>query len=84
MDNVGKKISPAILDVVVNEAGRIGLSVDEYILRLMPKAAGELALEPLASDKEFEADMFTLADEAPANESYHGIYSREDIYYEHD
>ena len=84
MENVVKEISPEILDIVVKEAGRSGLSVDEYLLRLMPKAAGELALEPAASDSEFEADMISLRDETPSNGSYNGTYSREDIYFDHD
>ena len=84
MENVVKEISPEILGAVVNEADRLGLSVDEYLLRLMPKAAGELALEPIASDAEFEADMISLAEEVPENGSYNGTYSREDIYFDHD
>ena len=84
MANVVKEISPEILDIVAKEAGRTGLSVDEYLLRLMPKAAGELALEPLASDAEFEADMMSLGEETTTNGSYNGTYSREDIYFDHD
>ena len=84
MENVVKEISPEIFDIVVNEAGRLGLSVDEYLLVLMPKAAGELALEPIASDAEFETDMISLGDETPENGSYNGTYSREDIYFDHD
>ena len=83
MDNVVKEISPEIFDIVVNEADRLGLSVDDFLLRLIPTADGELALAP-ATDAEFEADMTLLGDEPSQNDPYDGTYSREDIYFDHD
>lgn len=77
------QISPELLALIEHQAKKLGLSVDEYLRRLLPVNEKELALESDGDDKEFENDMRAFAEGTEDLPSYRGIYSREDIYLDH-
>lgn len=82
MNAIFEQIRPETLTLVEAHAKHLGLSVDEYLRRLLP--AEELALKADAEDDEFESDMVVFAEGAEILPEYNGIYSREDIYFDHD
>ncbi|MDQ3749015.1 MAG: hypothetical protein M3367_08400, partial [Acidobacteriota bacterium] len=63
---------------------KFGLSVDDYLRRLLPTDEQELALKADVKDDEFEADMIAFAERTDDLPIYNGTYSREDIYFDHD
>jgi hypothetical protein len=72
----------ATLEQIRPETLSLGLSMDEYLRRLLPPE--ELALKADANDDEFEKDMTIFAEGAENLPAYNGTYSREDIYFDHD
>lgn len=76
-----EEIKPEILKKLEKQAKIFGLSIDEYLLAVLPKTEKEL---PLSSGDEFEADMIAFAEIDKNLSSYDGTYSREDIYFDHD
>lgn len=75
-----EQIRPETLTLIEAHAKHLGLSVDEYLRRLLPME--ELALK--ADDDEFESDMAVFAEGAENLPEYKGTYSREDTYFDHD
>ncbi len=84
MNTTIEQIKPETLALIEKQAEYLGLSVDEYLRRLLPADERELALESEASDDEFESDMSAFAEGTEDLASYNGTYSREDIYVDHD
>ncbi|MCC6453104.1 MAG: hypothetical protein IT171_09435 [Acidobacteria bacterium] len=83
MSTTLEKIKPDTLARIEKHAQFLGLSVDEYLQRLLPIEERELALKPEFPDDEFEQDMAQFADVTELNDRK-GSYSREDIYFDHD
>jgi hypothetical protein len=77
-----EQIRPETLSLIEAHAKHLGLSVDEYLRRLLPTE--ELALKADANNDEFESDMKVFAEGAENLPEYNGTYSREDIYFDHD
>jgi hypothetical protein len=77
-----EQIRPETLSLIETQAKHLGLSMDEYLRRLLPPE--ELALKADANDDEFEKDMTIFAEGAENLPAYNGTYSREDIYFDHD
>lgn len=78
-------LQPQIESQIAAQAAARGLSVDDFISNLLEKSfilvkeLREISLE------EFERDLDALAEgleHLPSD--YHGTYSREDIYFDHD
>lgn len=78
-----EQIKPETLEILEKKAKIFGLSVDEYLRSLLPKTEKELSLKGDA-DEDFEADMIVFAEGTENISNYHGTYSREDIYFDHD
>ena len=78
-----EQIKPETIARLEKQAKVLRLSVDEYLLSLLPKNENDLGLK-VDNDIEFEADMNLLADETDELLEYNGTYSREDIYFDHD
>lgn len=72
-----EQIKPETLDLIEHQAETLGLSVNDYLLSLLPKDVQKNALN---SNENFEADMCEFAENT---EKYQGSYSREDIYFNH-
>jgi len=83
MNPMFKQISPETLNLIEHQARTLGISVDEYLRRLLPSYEQELALKPDAEDDEFESDMIAFAEATRDSRAYNGTYSREDIYHDH-
>ncbi len=79
-----EQIKPETIALIENQASHLGLSIDEYLRRLLPTGEQELALKGDANDDEFEADMIAFAEDTDDLPTYNGTYSREDIYFDHD
>ena len=80
-----EKIKPETLAIIEKQAKTFGLSVDEYLLSLLPRDEQDVALKSGATgDEEFEADMIAFAEGTENLSRYNGTYSREDIYFDHD
>ena len=77
-----EQIRPETLTLIETQAKHLGLSVDEYLRRLLP--VEELALKADADGDEFESDMAVFAEGAENLPEYKGTYSREDTYFDHD
>ena len=78
-----KEIKPETLAIIERQAKFFGLSVDEYLLNLLPKTEKDLSLAKVTKN-EFEADMIAFAEGTENLSNYNGTYSREDIYFDHD
>ena len=74
-----EKIKPETLAIIEKQADRFGLSVDDYLRKLLPKTGKELSLE----NGDFEPDMIAFAEGTENLSGYNGTYSREDIYFAH-
>lgn len=83
MSTTLEKIKPDTLARIEKQSKFLGVSVDEYLRRVLPREEQELALKPDISDDEFEKDMAEFADVSELPD-YDGSYSREDIYFDHD
>ena len=83
MNVTREQIKPETIALLEQQAKVLRLSVDEYLLSLLPKNENDLGLK-VDNDIEFEADMNLLADETDELLEYNGTYSREDIYFDHD
>lgn len=79
-----EQIKPETFALIKAQAAHLGLSVDDYLRRLLPTHEQELALKSDAKDDEFEADMIAFAEGTDKLPIYIGTYSREDIYFDHD
>lgn len=84
MSSTIKKIKPETLARIEKQAAIFGLSIDDYLQRLLPKTEENLALKSEIDDAEFENDMLAFGEETDNPHIYDGTYSREDIYFEHD
>ena len=84
MSTTLEQVKPETLARLESRARRGGLSVDDYLLSLLPPDEMDMSLRADARDDEFEADMVTFADETDRSNGYNGTYSREDIYFDHD
>lgn len=84
MSTTLEQVKAATLARLESRARRYGLSVDDYLLSLLPADEKDMSLRADAHDDEFEADMVTFADETTSPNGYNGTYSREDIYFDHD
>lgn len=74
-----EQFKPETLIILERQAKTFGLSLDDYVRSLLPKTEKEL---PLA--KHFKADMIVFAEGTENLSTYNGIFSREDIYFDHD
>lgn len=84
MNTTLEQIKPETLALIERQAEYLGLSIDEYLRRLLPADERELALKSDASEDEFENDMAAIAEGTESSPPYNGTYSREDIYFDHD
>lgn len=84
MNTILEQIKPETLSLIETQAEHSGLSIDEYLRRLLPSNEQELALKPDAKNDEFENDMNVFAEGTENLSEYNGTYSREDIYFDHD
>ena len=78
-----EEIKPDTLAMIESQANYLGISIDEYLRRLLPADEQELALRPDTADGDFESDMSAFADSTSDSTAYNGTYSREDIYVDH-
>ncbi len=83
MSVVAGNIKPETLEFIRSLAENAGLSVDEYLRRLLPVNEQNLALRPDDID-ELKNDLAAFAEGAKEDAVYEGTYSREDIYFDHD
>ncbi len=83
MDRTIEKIKSETLELLEKQAAIFGLSVDDYLRSLLPKTEKNLSLKGDVTD-DFEADMVDFANETENLTNYHGTFSREDIYFDHD
>jgi hypothetical protein len=83
MDPTILQIKPETAARIREHAKQLGVSVDEFLRRLLPPGE-EIALEPVNSDHDFELDMEVFAEGTESTPFYEGSYSREDIYSDHD
>ncbi len=82
MNTTIDQIKPETIALIESQAANLGLSIDEYLRRLLPTGEQELALKGDAVDDEFEADMAAFADGTENLSASNGTYSREEIYAE--
>lgn len=80
MNAILKQIKPETIALIEANAARLGISVDDYLRRLLPTGEQELALKADAEDDEFEADMKSFSEGTENLPETNGTYSREDIY----
>ena len=78
-----EQIKPETLETLEKQAKMFGLSIDDYLRSLLPKTEKNLSLKG-DTNEEFEADMIAFAEGTENHSAYHGNYSREDIYFDHD
>jgi len=81
--NTLSEISSETTALIESYAKHAGLTVEEYILSLLPATQSDLGLEADASDEDFNNDMEAFADTSDDVTPYTGTYSREDIYADH-
>jgi hypothetical protein len=81
MSTIAEDIKPDTLALIESQANYLGISIDEYLRRLLPENELELGLRP-GDDKDFEADMAAFAQDT--SNGYDGTYSRKEIYSDHD
>lgn len=84
MNQTLEKVRPETIALIESQAKALGLSVDEYVRGLLPEGEFELGLRPDAADDEFERDMAAFVETSDGSPTYNGIYSRDDIYFDHD
>ena len=84
MSNVSEQIRPETLASIRVFAQNSGLSVDEYVRRLLPPREQDMALKPDVRDDDIESDLIEFAEGTEHLSVYEGPYSREDIYFDHD
>lgn len=84
MNSTLEEIKPETIALIEAQATSWGLSVDEYLRRLLPADELELGLRPEAKDDDFESDMAAFAEVSDDSLVYNGTYPREDIYFDHD
>ena len=84
MNTTLEQIKPETLALIKAQAENSGLSIDEYLRRLLPKGEQDLALKSDTKDDEFENDMLVFAEGTENLPEYNGTYSREDVYFDHD
>ena len=83
MSVAAENIKPETLEFIRSLAENAGLSMDEYLRRLLPVNEQNLALRPDDLD-ELKNDLTAFAEGTKADPVYQGTYSREDIYFDHD
>ena len=81
MSTVSELLSEETLSLIETKARRLGLSLDDYLLRLLPADVKEVALRSGGQNDDFEADM---AEFAGRTAGLPQALSREDIYFDHD
>ena len=74
------EIAPETLELLSGNAKRLGLSVDQYVMLLLPHGT-EMSLSGDESD--FDMDIESLADDIAVSAPQID-YSRSDIYFDHD
>jgi len=79
-----KQVKATTLARLESRARLTGLSVDDYLLSLLPAEEKDMSLRADNGDDDFEVDMLTFAEEKNISSGYNGTYSREDIYFDHD
>ncbi len=79
-----EQIKPETIELLEKQAAKFGLSVDDYLRRLLPSDERELALKPNEKDNEFQNDMNAFTEGTENLSEYNGTYSREDIYFDRD
>ena len=84
MNSTLDEITPETIALIESQAKNLGLSVDDYLRRLLPADEMELGLRLDAEDDDFEVDMAAFADTSADTPTYNSNYSREDIYFDHD
>ena len=88
MDIILEAISPTTARVLIAQATASGLTVEEYLQRLLgiPTEAPQAALDTTPDERmhAFMADMEALAEETDQPPPSPITYSREDIYFDHD
>jgi|CXWL01.1.fsa_nt_gi hypothetical protein len=82
MNAILEQIKPETIALIETQATHLGLSIDEYLRRLLPTGEQELALKGDSNQAEFEADMIEFAEGTDDLPAHNGTYSREDIYAE--
>lgn len=83
MSVAAENIQPETLEFIRSLAENAGLSVDEYLRRLLPVSEQNLALRPDDLD-ELKNDLTAFAEGTKGHPLYQGTYAREDIYFDHD
>jgi hypothetical protein len=83
MNSTLEEIKPETIALIEAQATSWGLSVDEYLRRLLPADELELGLRSDAADDDFESDMAAFAEVSDDSPAYNGTYPREDIYFDH-
>ncbi len=84
MNTTLEQIQPETMTRLETQAKHLGLSIDEYLRRLLPQIEPELALAADPQDDDFEKDMLAFAEGTEHLPIHNGNYSREDIYFDHD
>jgi len=82
MNAILEQIKPETIALIETQAAQSGLSIDEYLRRLLPTNEQNLAMKPEANDDEFEADMKSFSEGTENLPEHNGTYSREEIYAE--
>lgn len=83
MNAMLEEVKPETVDMLIAQAKARGLSVDDYLRRLLGLVGGEHGLPEPTLD-EFEADMNALAEGTEHLPPELITYSRADIYFDHD
>ncbi len=81
MSTVSELLSQETISLIETKARQLGLSPDDYLLRLLPTDVKEVALSSGGRNDDFEADM---AEFAGGTAVLPQTLSREDIYFDHD
>jgi hypothetical protein len=82
MNEAVGQIKPETLALIEEQARRQGISVDEYLRRLLAEGQ-DMGLKP-DSGEEFEQDMAAFAEGTEELPESNGSYSRENVYFDHD
>lgn len=84
MSTASEHIRPETLTMIEDRAMSLGLSVDEYLRRLLPGDVKELGLNGDDANREFEEDMVEFAEGTENRTPGKEPRSRDDIYFDHD
>ncbi|MBC7795791.1 MAG: hypothetical protein H7Z37_02835 [Pyrinomonadaceae bacterium] len=82
MNRILEQIKPETITLIETQAAQSGLSIDEYLRRLLPISEQNSALKPDSKNDEFEADIKSFSEETENPPEHNGTYSREEIYAE--